>query len=457
MKHTNKKGFTIVELVIVIAVIAILAAVLIPTFSNLIKKANESSDVQAVRQMNTFLTTEAIIGEVNSILDVYDIFRASGYTIENYTPIVDGNEFYYDTTLKQILYVELATGKVLFPKEYEGQTKAELGHVWLSLSMSINVEEITPVVADGVATYTVSKAGQYAYVVEQLNQGFTNNVVVNLETDLDFNGAMIAIEEIPADKSFTLNGNGKTMKNITANTFSDLGTGKDSERKYIAAGLVGEANGQLSITNIVLENITVKETNTGNVALVVGYLAGTKEVDGVEVELTQILSNITIKNSTVIGHRSVGAVVGMLYDDVEFSSITLENVSVQTIAGRSGLLFGFASMNGRYYSVTNLVNTYSTLSIYECDQNKGEGCAIVDYAHAGTHDTNATKQITSYSVENNGGKAYRTYGFNENALGCVFNPNSMTIGETTKPVDNWDYVKDNNPYQYCYFRLPAQD
>ena len=35
MKHTNKKGFTIVELVIVIAVIAILAAVLIPNLSRL--------------------------------------------------------------------------------------------------------------------------------------------------------------------------------------------------------------------------------------------------------------------------------------------------------------------------------------------------------------------------------------------------------------------------------------
>ena len=45
----NKKGFTIVELVIVIAVIAILAAVLIPTFSNVIGKANESSVLQAAK------------------------------------------------------------------------------------------------------------------------------------------------------------------------------------------------------------------------------------------------------------------------------------------------------------------------------------------------------------------------------------------------------------------------
>ena len=38
----NRKGFTVVELVIVIAVVAVLAAVMIPTFSGIIKKANIS-------------------------------------------------------------------------------------------------------------------------------------------------------------------------------------------------------------------------------------------------------------------------------------------------------------------------------------------------------------------------------------------------------------------------------
>ena len=42
-KRNSKKGFTLVELVIVIAVIAILASVLIPTFGNIITKANESA------------------------------------------------------------------------------------------------------------------------------------------------------------------------------------------------------------------------------------------------------------------------------------------------------------------------------------------------------------------------------------------------------------------------------
>ncbi len=42
----NKKGFTLVELVIVIAVIAILAGVMIGTFANVVKKAKESAKMQ---------------------------------------------------------------------------------------------------------------------------------------------------------------------------------------------------------------------------------------------------------------------------------------------------------------------------------------------------------------------------------------------------------------------------
>ena len=50
----NNKGFTIVELVIVIAVIGILAAVLIPTFSGIVDNAKESSDMQNAK--NAYLT-----------------------------------------------------------------------------------------------------------------------------------------------------------------------------------------------------------------------------------------------------------------------------------------------------------------------------------------------------------------------------------------------------------------
>ena len=441
MKNTNKKGFTIVELVIVIAVIAILAAVLIPTFASIIKKANESADIQAVREMNVFLASANITGDVNSILDVYDIFDESGFKVKNYSALYEGRTFYFDAQSKKILYVDNATGKVIFPDEHKDETMGT--HDWFTLSMEIETTEISAdTSAEGVEKYSVASAGEYAYIVEKLNKSFsaTANIVIDITADLDLKGANIAIGTVPENASLTINGNGKTLKNITANTFTTVGEGVDSNRKYIAAGLIGRAEGSVSITNITLENVNVKDVDAGNVALVVGYLA----------DKTNEISDITIKNSTVIGHRSVGAIVGMLYDNTAFTNITLENVNVQTVGGRSGLLFGFASMGGANYTVTNLTNTNSKFSIYECDRNNGENCAIVDYAYAGTHGTNATKQITSYSIETDGSKEYRTYGFNENALGCVWNPNKMV-----NPADNKETAIDNfdNDYRYCHFAL----
>ena len=66
MKRTNKKGFTIVELVIVIAVIAILAAVLIPTFSGVINKATDSANLQdASNTYKQLLASEDHLGNLN--------------------------------------------------------------------------------------------------------------------------------------------------------------------------------------------------------------------------------------------------------------------------------------------------------------------------------------------------------------------------------------------------------
>lgn len=58
MKNT-KKGFTIIELVIVIAVIGILAGVLIPTFSTVIANANKSAAVQAVSAGKSILANDS--------------------------------------------------------------------------------------------------------------------------------------------------------------------------------------------------------------------------------------------------------------------------------------------------------------------------------------------------------------------------------------------------------------
>ena len=75
MKKNKRRGFTIVELVIVIAVIAILAAVLIPTFTNISEKANKSSALQAATNaVKAFVAAD----EVGQLKQNSYIFISSG-------------------------------------------------------------------------------------------------------------------------------------------------------------------------------------------------------------------------------------------------------------------------------------------------------------------------------------------------------------------------------------------
>ena len=106
----NKKGFTIVELVIVIAVIAILAGVLIPTFAGITTKAKKSAALQEATNLykevyaldmsdgkldgNDGTTPVAITGKTFT----YAVTEATGAinfscTAGDYTASFDGTEW----------------------------------------------------------------------------------------------------------------------------------------------------------------------------------------------------------------------------------------------------------------------------------------------------------------------------------------------------------------------------
>jgi type IV pilus assembly protein PilA len=87
-KKNHRKGFTIVELVIVIAVIAILATVLIPTFGNMIQKANNSKTLQALKNEYTEYALSVDVNTTDIEEDMVIKYGDKYYTIDNGAPVV---------------------------------------------------------------------------------------------------------------------------------------------------------------------------------------------------------------------------------------------------------------------------------------------------------------------------------------------------------------------------------
>lgn len=66
----NKNGFTLMEMLIVIAIIAVLIAVAIPVFASQLEKAREATDLANVRSAYAQVSTEALLGDSEATVTV---------------------------------------------------------------------------------------------------------------------------------------------------------------------------------------------------------------------------------------------------------------------------------------------------------------------------------------------------------------------------------------------------
>lgn len=63
-KKRNNKGFTLAELLIVVAIIAVLVAIAIPVFTSQLEKSRESTDLSNIRSYYAEITTALLTGDM---------------------------------------------------------------------------------------------------------------------------------------------------------------------------------------------------------------------------------------------------------------------------------------------------------------------------------------------------------------------------------------------------------
>ena len=80
----NNKGFSLVELIVVIAIMAILAAVAIPTFATFINKAQISNDVSFINDVTYVATVSNVVAHPDGDVVVSVKVAANGTIQEVY-------------------------------------------------------------------------------------------------------------------------------------------------------------------------------------------------------------------------------------------------------------------------------------------------------------------------------------------------------------------------------------
>lgn len=337
-----KRAFTITELVIVIAVIAILAAVLIPTFTSLINKANQSSDQSAVRNMNLALQSAEVDGELETLSEALAILEDAGMNAQNYSTLAKNTAFVWVRSINRVLYVNTEDYSVIYPEEYKTMS-FDWTEAWPTLEGAIrgnddwqNTEiedsdlENT---AEGAQTYGVVKdssgnitdikvdtPARLVSVAEYLDKEENDGKVINLYLggNIDLEGAeWNSIDHLYGN----FNGNGYTISNLRmtdTTAYSDQIKG-GSGNNYTFYGFVSLFKGT-EFKNVTID-VQIDKPGIPGVAddntstsyknhTVAGAIGGIFQT-GAEGAVNVLVEDVKVTGS-ITGYSRVGGIIGFI-------------------------------------------------------------------------------------------------------------------------------------------------
>lgn len=359
MKASKKRGFTIIELVIVIAVIAILAAVLIPTFANIIQKANVANDVALARNMNTILIAdEATNGRSTDMYDVLIALEQGGFKLENLNPRADGNVFAWDKANNQIVYLEKGSTKPIFQAKEIGANKGDLYITTRKAEVFADYPGYSYYFASDISGDITLKGGSCLDTGEFALKG---NVSVETDNDVEIHGTI--------EKTITVNSkSGKITNYSVVKNVVIVNTAPTSyhERGHVAAMEIKDSlTGKVVLENdAYVEKLTNNRTNgtvesKGCVKAVDGSNKDSVTVtpSGYALEIGTYDQLVNFRNKVNAGASYSGMTVKLTADiDISERAWTPIGAAYRNKIGADSSVFQ-GTFDGQRHKITGLTNT----------------------------------------------------------------------------------------------------
>lgn len=269
MAQRKRRGFTIVELVIVIAVIAILAGVLIPTFASVIKKANEASDITLIKSLNKSLAAGSVTDAPENMHEALEIVKADGFDVEKIKATAADNQILWDKVNNCFVYVK--DGAVNYVPDSAKNGAQDGVALWQITAKNAEVSnEYSNYLEEGYEKTSVT-------VQTGLDVG--NNTGINVtyngkgqNVDLRTNGGTLVVNETNSTAKQYFYGSAAKADVTTGNDCLHV-NGTIAELEVKAGKVVAEA-GSLVVVKSAAEGANVQK-NSGVVVAAEGATLGT--------------------------------------------------------------------------------------------------------------------------------------------------------------------------------------
>ncbi|MBQ2944987.1 MAG: prepilin-type N-terminal cleavage/methylation domain-containing protein [Clostridia bacterium] len=453
MKKTNKKGFTIVELVIVIVVIAILAAVMIPTFVHLVNKANVTVDMMVVKQMNTALQADEIVaGKPATVAAAKALLIANG--CDDFTPTDANNVYYWVGAENRVILwtkdAEDATkGKVTYPDEFAKKYKSAttVSADWNDLSLDAVVQLVVP---EGTDVKTALLTAIENAADGQIIQLPKNETVDVKQGGLYWLGQ--ALEDASGvGKHITVDLNGATLSSTGTNArFVKDSNGnwvKDADDDYVMNIIEVPKNAELVLTNGKIEIDHGNQPSLASITLDTGSKLVLRDVEiitttagvmpaGTASEVVISNSKITAANYVLGTNRMESNNIRMVVTDSELTAtgatallINAESDTHIINTKITGVVHAIAIRAGHLeLKDSTLITTDTAPGIYACN-NFAQGYNFKGWWGTGNTIPAGTLVVGDYAKANGNG----SFSYSGNAVVEMYNTKLQSATPSEMP------------------------